>query len=273
LGGTPNEKYSTLWLEGDFGDDPGEGKRNVTWGGQLQQVLKWEGASRIYVRVPNPAPVGNVQVTVHRGYNSKSNEVPITQWTVPFTWVYTDAGSLTEKMELSVKFRGDIHGERIYPEDPVKYSNVNFWCIADCTGTLTASGTYSPAEGVTLTYSGGSNMKSYDMATQQAPDGHLITNTGEMRGDGTFFNFHLDASGAYKATYTYVLPDGGSMSQTVGAQSGFSSDEYFIPLPSFNSTSFVLKAGNKPLPHGSGTATLSWPATSAAAVPTADTPR
>ena len=273
IGGSPDEKFSTLWLEGDFGDDPGEGMRNVKWGGQLQQVLKWEGPNRIYVRVPNPAPVGNVQVTVYRGYNSKSNEVPITQWTVPFTWTYTDAGTLTEKMELSVKFRGDIHGERIYPEDPVKYSNVNFWCIADCSGTLSASGLYSPAQGVTLTYSGGSNMKSYDMATQQVPDGHLLTNTGEMRGDGTFFDFHLDASGIYKATYTYVLPDGGSMSQVVDAQSGFSSDGYFVPLPGFNSTSFIFKAGNKTLPHGSGSATLTWPAASAVAAPTVDTPR
>ncbi|QJE97292.1 hypothetical protein [Luteolibacter luteus] len=272
LGGTPSERFSTLWLEGDFGDDPGEGKRNVMWGGQLQQVLKWEGLGRIYVRVPNPAPVGNVQVTVNRGYNSKSNEVPITQWTVPFTWVYTDAGSLTEKMDLTVKFRGDIHGERIYPEDPVSYSNVKFWCIADCSGTLSASGVYSPMEGVTLTYSGGSNMKSYDMATQQVPDGHLITNTGEMRGDGTFFNFHLDAGGMYKATYKYVLPDGGTMSQVVDNQSGFSSDGYFVPLPSFNST-YVFKAGNKTIPRGSGSATLSWPATGAVAIPTVDTAR
>jgi hypothetical protein len=272
-GGGPGQKFTTLWLEGDFGDDPGEGKRNVTWGGQLQQVLKWEGANRIYIRVPNPAPVGNVQVLVNRGYNLRSNEVPITQWTVPFTWTYTDAGTLTEKMELSVKFRGDIHGERVYPEDPVKYSNTNFWCIADCSGALTASGTYSPADGVTLSYSGGSTMKSYDMMNERVPEGHLITNTGEMRGDGVFLDFHLSAAGEYKATYTYVLPDGSSMTQTIDASSGFSGEDYFVPLPSFNPTSFVLRAGNKTVPLGSGSSTLSWPATSAAAAPTADTPR
>ena len=269
---SPSQRFSALMIEGEFGDDPGEGKRNVTWGGQLQQVLRWEGANRIYVRIPNPAPVGSVQVLVNRGYNSRSNEVPITQWTVPFTWVYKDAGSLTQKMELNVKFRADLHGERAYPEDPVTYSSANFWCIADCTGTLTASGIYSPMEGVTLSYSGGSTLRSYDLASEQVPEGHLITNSGEMKGNGTFASFDLSAGGEYKATYTYALPEG-TFSETVTEPSGFSSPDYFVPLPSFNSTSFVFRAGSKTLPTGSGSATLSWPATGAVAVPTAETPR
>ena len=269
----PNQRFSALMIEGDIGDDPGEGKRNVTWGGQLQQVLRWEGANRVYIRVPNPAPVGNVQVLVNRGFNSRSNEVPITQWTVPFTWIYTDAGSLTEKMELKVKFRADLHGERVYPEEPVKYLDSNFWCIADCTGTLTASGTYSPMQGVTLSYSGGSTMKSYDWVSEQVPEGHLITNSGAMRGDGNFSSFHLDAAGEYKATYTYVLEDGTTFSETIPAQSGFDSTDYLVPLPSFNPSSFLFRSGSKTVSHGSGSATLSWPATNAMAIPTAETPR
>lgn len=272
-GGGPGQRFTTLWLEGDFGDDPGEGKRNVTWGGQLQQVVKWEGPSRIYIRVPNPAPVGNVQVLVHRGYNSLSNEVPITQWTVPFTYEYKDAGSLTEKMELAVKFRADLHGERSYPEEPVKYSTASFWCIADCTGTLTASGNYSPAQGVTLSFSGGSTMRSYDLMNEQVPQGYLIINSGEVRGDGSFSAFHLSANGEYTATYTYVLEDGSSYSQSITAPSGFNGSDFFVPLPSFNPATYGFRQGGKTIPLGSGSATLSWPATSAMAAPTPETPR
>ena len=116
-------------------------------------------------------------------------------------------------------------------------------------------------------------MKSYDLRNDQVPDGHLIVNSGEMRGDGTFSSFHLSADGEYKAKYTYVLEDGTTMSQTVDATSGFDGTDFFATLPSFNPTTFVLRQGNKTLPWGSGSATLSWPATSAMAIPTAETPR
>ncbi len=271
--GPPGGKYSMLWIEGEFGDDPGEGKRNVTWGGQLQQVVEW-GPNRIYTRVPNPAPVGNVRVLVNRGFNGLSNEVPITQWTVPFTWIHDDAGSLTQRIDLNVKFRADLHGERTYPEEAVKYSTASFWCIADCTGTLSASGNYSPMEGVTLSYSGGSTLKSFDMGGDEAPPGHLVLNSGQVRGDGTFLAFHLSGAGEHDATYTYVLPDGGSFSQTVPTQAGFNGSDYFAPLPSFNPASYVFRAGSKTINLGTeSNATLSWPATTAVAVPTTDTPR
>lgn len=271
----PDQRFSALMIEGNFGEDPGSGQRNVIWGGQVLPVLRWEGADRIYVRVPNPAPVGGVQVVVSRGfvYDAFSNEVPITEWAVPFTWNFNEAGSLSEKMVMRVKFRADLRGERIYPEAPVVYQNTSFWCIADCTGTMSAAGTYSPMEGVTLSYHGGSTMKSFDLVSDHVPEGHMLTNSGTMRGNGSFSAFHLRASGAYEQTYTYVLPDGGTFSQTVPAASSFDGASFFAPLPSFNPVTFVLGAGNKTISEGASSSTLSWPATTPAAIPTAETPR
>ncbi|HEY1122543.1 MAG TPA: hypothetical protein VGE67_13115, partial [Haloferula sp.] len=187
------ERFSALMIEGNFGEDPGPGQRNVLWGGQVQPILRWESSERIYIRVPNSPPVGNVQVIVSPGfaYTAMSNEVPITEWTVPFTWSYHEAGTLTEKMVMNVKFRADLHGERIYPESPVVYNTTSFSCMPDCTGTMTGSGLYSPMAGVTLTYSGGSTMQSYDLLSDQLPPAYRLTNSGKMKGDGTFSAFSL----------------------------------------------------------------------------------
>jgi hypothetical protein len=271
----PTQRFSALMIEGSFGDDPGAGQRNVVWGGQVQTILRWEGSERIYIRVPNPVPVGNVQVIVTPGfaYTALSNEVPITEWTVPFTWSYHEAGTLTEKMVMNVKFRADLRGERVYPESPVIYNPTSFYCMPDCTGTMTASGTYSPMQGVTLSYNGGSTMQSYDLLSDQMPPVYRLTNSGTMKGDGTFSAFSLKANGAYNQTYTYTLPDGSSMSQPAPGASNFDGSAFFSPMPSFHPGTFVLQPGSKPVPHGSGTATLSWPATAAVAAPTGDTPR
>jgi len=272
---SPTERFSALMIEGSFGEDPGPGQRNVVWGGQVMPILRWESSERIYIRVPNSPPVGNVQVIVTPGfaYTAMSNEVPITEWTVPFTWSYHEAGTLTEKMVMNVKFRADLRGERVYPEAPVVYNPTSFYCMPDCTGTMTASGLYSPMAGVTLTYNGGSTMQSYDILSNQLPPAYRLTNSGTMKGDGTFSAFSLKANGGYDQTYTYTLPDGSSMSQPAPGVSNFDGSAFFSPMPSFHPGTFVLQAGNKPLPHGSGTATLSWPATAAVAAPTGDTPR
>jgi hypothetical protein len=108
-----------------------------------------------------------------------------------------------------------------------------------------------------------------------APTGeHLIKNSGRLKGDGQFTEFELSGTGDFDSTYTYVLPDGSTHTQDVPVQTGFGDDDFFKPKPSFNPTTFLLRAGDKTLPTGTGTSmTLSWPAVNAVAAPTADTPR
>jgi hypothetical protein len=271
---SPGEKFSKYLLEGDFGDDPGPAYRTVKWGGKVMDVLRWDEEDGIVFRIPNPAPVGNVQVIINREFESISNEVPITEWTVPFTFEHREQGSLKATIVANVKIRADIHGERYEPEGPVNYLMKPFGNIADCKGTATASGTYSPAAGESYTWSGGSGLVSVDGGFEGEMPPHLIVNSGAFTGAGQTMFFGLSFSGSFTQTYKWTDIDGGVHTEVDdGMTTDLDGEEFFVPLPKINATSYVFGGGSKTIKNGEATETLSWPATTPLSKPTAETPR
>lgn len=73
----PGEPYSKFLIEGDFGDDPGVSNREVRWGGQEMQVVRW-APDGVTIRMPASPPMGNIQVLMNKDFNTASNPVPFT---------------------------------------------------------------------------------------------------------------------------------------------------------------------------------------------------
>ncbi len=59
-----NEPFTKYLIEGDFGEDPGPAKRQVLWGGQPMNVLRWHARDGITIRPPLSPPTGNIQVII-----------------------------------------------------------------------------------------------------------------------------------------------------------------------------------------------------------------
>ncbi|QJE98808.1 hypothetical protein [Luteolibacter luteus] len=270
---SPGEKFSKYLLEGDFGDDPGPAYRTVKWGGKVMDVLRWDEEDGIVFRIPNPAPVGSVQVIINREFESLSNEVPITEWTVPFTFEHREQGSLKATIVTNVKIRADVHGERYEPEGQVTYLMKPFGNIADCKGTATASGTYSPAAGESYTWSGGSSLVSVDGGFDGEMPPHLIVNSGAFTGAGQTMFFGLSFSGSFTQTYKWTDIDGTVYTETSDYSTDLDGEDFFVPLPKINATTYVFGGGSKTLPKGEATETLSWPSTTPLSKPTAETVR
>ena len=270
---SPGEPYTKYLLEGDFGDDPGPSMRTVKWGGKVMNVVRWDEQEGVVFRIPNPAPVGSVQVIIDRGFESLSNEVPITEWTVPFTFEHREQGSLKATIVANVKFRADIHGERYEPEGAVNYLIKPFANIADCKGTLAATGTYSPAAGESYTWSGGSSLVSIDSGYQGDPPPHLIVNGGAITGAGQTMYFWLTAGGSFTQTYKWTDSEGGVHTETDEQTTDLDGAKFFVPLPTVNGATYVFSGGNKTIPDGEASETLSWPPVIPQAKPTAETVR
>ncbi|MBK1882037.1 hypothetical protein JIN85_06400 [Luteolibacter pohnpeiensis] len=257
-----NEPYSKYLIEGDFGADPGETKRAVEWGGVAMKVVRWEPDVGITIRVPSSPPVGAIQVKLNDPFPTVSNPVPITQWTVPFKYEITGLGSKKVVMDLNVKFRGDIHGSRGVPEMPVQYLPTAFSNMADCTGTISASGTHQPETGVTVTWSGGSTLTSIDPNTPEN-DGSLqkvIWNSGAIDMlNSRIFPFGLVADGTYVETTKIVQPDGSinTVHETIGI--GLSGLGYPPPEISINPLNAVFRGNTLTWPTSEGSVKISWP--------------
>ncbi|MEK7949750.1 hypothetical protein [Luteolibacter soli] len=265
------EPFSKYLIEGDFGPDPGESQRSVLWGGQVMKVERWHHYDGIVIRTPKNPPRGEIQVVKSKNYYSYSNKVPITEWTVPFKYEVAGEGALSATMDLNVKFRGDIHGSRGMPEMTPQYLGVVFSNMADCTGTVTATGVHYPDVATTITWSGGSSLKSIDPTDANDVMTDLIWNNGVLQvSAGNALNFTLRASGSFTSTERVILPNGGV--QTTVSQEGAGLDAYVFLLKkplSFNPATGVLAAGSPSYPN----AKLSWPAVTPQFAPNADTPR
>lgn len=270
---SPGEPYTKFLMEGDFGDDPGPANRTVKWGRKVMDVVRWDEEDGVTIRIPNPAPVGKLQVIINREFESLSNEVPITEWTVPFTFEHREQGSLKATIVANVKIRADIHGERYEPEGPVNYVMKPFGNIADCKGTTTASGTYSPAAGESYTWSGGSSLVSVDSGYQGEMPPFLIVNSGAFTGAGQTMFFGLSFSGGFTQTYKWTDIDGTVHTEVSDMTTDLSDEGFFVPLPKISGTTYVFGAGNKTIKDGDTTETLSWPATTPQAKPDAETVR
>jgi len=265
------EPFSKYLIEGDFGPDPGESDRSVLWGGQLMKVERWHHYNGIVIRTPKNPPRGEIQVVKNKDYYSYSNKLPITEWTVPFKYEVASEGALNVTMDLNVKFRGDIHGSRGMPEMTPQYLGVVFSNMADCTGTVTATGVHYPSVGTTVTWSGGSTLKSVDPADFNGVMTDLIRNSGMLQvSNGNALNFSLIASGSFTSTERVILPDGGVRTTVSEEGIGLDSFVFLMKTPiSFNPVTAVLSAGSPSYPN----VKLSWPAVTPQFAPNAETPR
>ncbi|RYD61115.1 MAG: hypothetical protein EOP83_17825 [Verrucomicrobiaceae bacterium] len=265
------EPFSKYLIEGDFGPDPGPSDRSVLWGGQLMKVERWHHYNGIVIRTPQNPPRGEIQVVKSKDYYSYSNKVPMTEWTVPFKYEVSGEGALSATMDLNVKFRGDIHGSRGMPEMTPQYLGVVFSNMADCTGTVTASGVHYPDVGTTITWSGGSTLRSIDPAEGNGVMTNLVRNNGILQvsaGNAPYFS--LVASGSFTSTERVILPDGGVRTTVSEEGAGLDAFVFLLKKPlSFNPTTGVLGAGSPSYPN----VKLSWPAVTPQFAPDADTPR
>lgn len=264
---TETENFTKFLIEGDFGTDPGPGKRKLLWGGGEMNILRWhEDGTGIVIRSPGTPPAGAFQVVLQNKFTS--NPSPFTEWTVPFTYQFNGRGSLQFTVKMDVKIRADIHGTRGMPEMPVQYTLIPFSNVADCTGQVSASGRYSPDPETVITWSGGTALKSVDpQITGEAPLLNLIQNAGIfnlMTGDTQ--GFLLMNSGFFKETVDNRATD------VMAAMTAFTWPPPAVKLNLGDSTitGDTLTAAS---PAGDGTATLSWPTVTPVHAPTNLTPR
>ncbi len=270
----PTEPYSKYLIEGDFGDDPGESLREVLWGGFKMHVVRWEPHTGITIRMPASPRAGNIEVVLKKDFVSRSNPLPITQWTVPFTYEIKSEGSLDVKLEMSVKFRADIHGSRGMPEMPVQYLPTLFFNMSDCWGTVSASGTHNPDSNTTVTWSGGSNLTSIDHNQEETWLPKRIRAQGTIQTTASLINpFTLTGDGDFTETEVTRHPDGTSTTtvrQNGIAFPGFGYPQTELPINPGN----AAFRGNTMTWSGSTTsAKLSWPTVTPQMAPDLETPR
>uniref|UniRef100_UPI001D0184ED hypothetical protein n=1 Tax=Luteolibacter marinus TaxID=2776705 RepID=UPI001D0184ED len=267
------EPFSKYLIEGDFGPDPGAARRVVTWGGQTMNVLRWDPLDGIVIRIPDHPPTGEIQVVMSKDYYSYSNKVPLSEWRVPFTYQVHGEGSLSATMNLSVRFRGDIHGSRGAPEMEPQYLPVVFSNMADCTGSVSASGTWQTSSSSATIWSGGSSLESRDWnAGGLCVIDHAIFNNGILAvRQGSAPNFSLQAGGTFTETERWV-DSNGAVHEDVHEQSlALDSFAFLFNQPlSFNAATGRLDGGTRSL---AGTATLTWPGVTPLHAPSHETPR
>ncbi|QJE98809.1 hypothetical protein [Luteolibacter luteus] len=264
----PGEQFTKYLLEGDFGDDPGPSKRKVMWGNQEMNVLRWDALNGIVVPIPDNPPGGNFQVFLTREHQTKSNEVPMTEWTIPFEFERTDHGALNAKMNFTVKFRADLRGERYEPEGQVTYIARPWTTMADCSGTLTASGVYRPDDDSSTTWSGSSDIRSYDVGKGNVPTKNIIHGSGIMTGAGLTHFFTLTANGSF--TETYRTKTSSKVTERVAELDPF---RFFLPPPQPQPPHWQFPGGNKTDEGDERIDKLVWPTVAARYRPDDNTPR
>jgi hypothetical protein len=267
------EPYAKFLIEGDFGDDPGDSLREVLWGGFKMHVVRWEPYYGITIRMPASPPVGNIEVVMKKGFTSRSNRVPITEWSVPFTYEINSKGALNAKMVMNVKFRADIRGSRGNPEMPVQYLGRMFSNMSDCYGTVSASGTHSPSPDTTITWSGGSNLTSIDHNLEETYVPKRIRNSGTILfGEGKMNLFQLTADGDFTETEVRRHTDGTTTTIVRPAGIAFPG---FYPQPEMpvNWGTGVFRGNTLTWAGGDTTAKLSWPSVTPQMMPNDMTPR
>lgn len=259
---------SSLTIEGTFGPDPGAANRQVMWGTKQLEVITWSELEGIRVKMPaKPYPQDDIQV-IKRG--RRSNKVPMTEWTIPFTYTFTGKGSLTYTITLNIKMRSDARSARWEPEANLLHHPVAMWQLDDSTGTISASGTYKPSSDTTVTWSGGSNLISQDSGFNNMNGiifgGTLNTLTGKIDA------FALNCLGTFTQTVRTA-----SNVQTTQVAAGL--DGYLMPFSlTMNPTSFGIAAGSasptSPIGNQYGqSAALQWGAAAAVNPPNNNTPR
>lgn len=151
------EPYFKWLIEGTFGADPGPANRRVVYGTTQLEVVRWEDYG-IIVKIPKTnMPSGDIQVIIG---TRKSQPVPITEWTVPFTYTLIGEETLKYVVKITAKVRADVRGQRHVPGTDPTYSPIAVWTLEDTTGNVTASGSLHDNQGKLIErWTGGSTLK------------------------------------------------------------------------------------------------------------------
>jgi hypothetical protein len=135
-----NGGIAVMEVKGLFGRDPGAEKRRVTVGDSMVQTFEWT-ADAVKCIIPRFGQGSVGDVIVEAGEH-KSNAVPLTEWTVPFTYTRTSFGKLRDVMRMDIHFRADVHSYRNKPHvEPIKPKAVEFKSMVDSDGNWLSAGT------------------------------------------------------------------------------------------------------------------------------------
>ena len=111
---------SRLFIYGNFGDDPGAGKRSIKINNvDVTSGIKTWARTLIVCEISaiGPASSGNVVVTAH----SESASKVLNEWLVTLDHEKTESpnGALTKKLSMILKLRGDALGYGTGPTQPI----------------------------------------------------------------------------------------------------------------------------------------------------------
>ncbi len=151
-----DEVNETMDINGTFGTDPGDGNRTVLIGDRNVVPDKWT-KDKIFVDL-KPEDVGDVVVKIN---DIESNKVPLTSWKGEFIYTYKTLNpALTQEVNLSIHFRGDVHPYRDLPGNPLQYINTDIIAARDSKGTWKYSGREDAGDDCTFTeMSGGDSLQ------------------------------------------------------------------------------------------------------------------
>ena len=248
-------------IEGSFGEDPGPAARSVTYGGGPLNVAGWDAGS-ISVELPATPPSGNLRVTAG---THASEIVPITEWTIPFTYTFNGPETLQYVLTVSCRLRADVRGIRIQPGPSMLPATTSVTALQDSGGTLVASGVRHNANGtVAEQWSGGQSLAW--LAPGTAPSGFVLCQGFFNSSQAALAAFVVSGTGVYTATGSGGGPRSGSIR---GIQ---------VPMPinmdwatlTINGDS--LTADSAQLGSGNA-ATLSWPSVGPSNAPVSTDPR
>jgi|GEM_PF-2454813 len=142
-----DEAEGKLYLYGQFGDDPGPGKRSVTVHGTEVTVEEW-AHGLITCKIPSSGPGSAGDVVVKAGQH-ESNVRRLTEWRGELKFTHPAEGSILRTVLFDVHLRADVHSFRTAPgQTPKPYSQalnlvpVNSFA-RDCSAFYTLSGTGS----------------------------------------------------------------------------------------------------------------------------------
>ena len=142
-----DEVNETMDIHGTFGPDPGDGNRTVLIGDRNVVPEPWT-KDKISVKL-KPEDKGEVVVKIN---DIESNKVPLTDWKGEFIYTYKTLNpTLTQEVNLSMHFRGDVHPYRDLPGNPVQYVDTDIIAARDSEGNWKYSGREDLGDGCAYT--------------------------------------------------------------------------------------------------------------------------
>jgi len=142
-----DEVNETMDIHGTFGPDPGDGNRTIVIGTRNVVPESWTN-DKISLKL-KPEDKGEVVVKIN---DIESNKVPLTSWKGEFVYTYQTLNpTLTQEVNLTMHFRGDVHPYRDLPGNPLQYLNTNIIAARDSKGNWEYSGREDEGDGCTFT--------------------------------------------------------------------------------------------------------------------------